>query len=171
MDGSDDGKLWLPGHALNCYEGNATLRGWLLTPGLLTERIRAAAGAGYRMTLLASRDDGATGLVREIEMGRGDVPWMFAQTRAPRATLDAHPWLATLGTRTLGEALQSHGRVTRSEFDFAKLYDDSPVVARALGRAPGTPPPLWVRRSIFRIDGLPLVLQEVFLPQIGLAPG
>jgi chorismate--pyruvate lyase len=171
MDGSDDGKLWLPGHALNCYEGNAALRDWLLTPGLLTQRIRESAGDGYRMTLVAARDEGAGGHVREIEMGCDDAVWMFAQTRVPRATLEVHPWLATLGTTTLGEALQAHGRVSRSDFDFAKLYDDSAVVARALTRAPGTPPPLWVRRSTFRVDGLPLLLQEVFLPRIGAATG
>lgn len=171
MDGSDDGKLWLPGHALNCYEGSPALRGWLLTPGLLTERIREAAGPAYRMTLVASGDDGAGGHLREIEMGCGDVPWMFARTHVPRATLAAHPWLATLGTGTLGEALQRQPRVARSEFDYAKLYDDSPVVARALERAPRASAPLWVRRSTIRVDDLPLTLQEVFLPRIGTVDG
>ncbi len=168
MDGSDDGKLWLPGHALNCYEGSPALRSWLLTPGLLTQRIRDAAGADYRMALVTARDEGAVGHVREIEMCRGEVVWMFARTTVPRATLDAHPWLATLGTTTLGEAMQAHGsRVTRSEFDYAKLYDDVTVVRRALERAGLAPQPLWVRRSVFTVDGLPLSLQEVFLPQIG----
>ena len=44
--------LWLPGTALNCYEGNAGLRSWLMTPGLLTQRIRDAAGAGFGMQVL-----------------------------------------------------------------------------------------------------------------------
>ena len=168
MDGSDDAKLWLPGHALNCYEGDAALRAWLLTPGLLTQRIREAAGADYRMALVTARDDGAAGHVREIEMRCGDTVWMFARTAVPRATLEAHPWLATLGTTTLGEAMQAHGsRVTRSDFDYAKLYDDVPVVRRALERAGLANQPLWVRRSGFTVDGLPLALQEVFLPQIG----
>lgn len=172
MDGSDDGKMWLPGHALNCYEGSPALRSWLLTPGLLTQRIREAAGPGYRMSLVAARDEGAAGHVREIEMCCGEVVWMFARTVVPRATLDVHPWLATLGTTTLGEAMQAHGaRVTRSEFDYAKLYDDSTVVRRALERARLPSQPLWVRRSSFTVDGLPLALQEVFLPQIGSAGG
>jgi chorismate--pyruvate lyase len=173
MDGSDDtgSKLWLPGHALDCYEGNAALRSWLRTPGLLTQRIRDGAGAAFRMTLVDERGDGDAGHLREIEMGCGEVPWMFARTRVPRATLERHPWLARIGTTTLGEALQAHGRVTRSEFDYARLYDDVEVVRLALGRAALTAQPLWVRRSTFHVDGLPLVLQEVFLPQIGRPGG
>jgi chorismate-pyruvate lyase len=172
MDGSDDtgSKMWLPGHALDCYEGQAALRGWLRTPGLLTQRIRESAGAGFRMTLVNESTDGAAGHVREIEMGCGTTPWMFARTRVPRATLERHPWLAQIGTATLGEALQAHGRVTRSEFDYAKLHDDVDVVRRALARAGLASQPLWVRRSTFHVDALPLTLQEVSLPQIG-SPG
>ena len=39
------------------------------------------------------------------------------------------------------------------------------------GRAGLPSQPLWVRRSTFQVDGLPLLLQEVFLPQIGLPGG
>ena len=35
--------LWLPASALGCYEGNARLRSWLTTPGLLTHRVREKA--------------------------------------------------------------------------------------------------------------------------------
>ncbi|MFM7626651.1 MAG: hypothetical protein ACKO7G_09325, partial [Gammaproteobacteria bacterium] len=44
--------LWLPGSALGCYEGDTALRSWLLTPGLLTQRIREAAGEAYSMRVL-----------------------------------------------------------------------------------------------------------------------
>ncbi len=170
MDGSDDtgSKMWLPGPALDCYEGNAALRGWLRTPGLLTQRIRESAGEGFRMTLVAETTDGDGGHRREIEMGCGTTPWMFARTRVPRATVERHPWLARIGTTTLGEALQAHGPITRSEFDYAKLYDDVDVVRRALERAALPSQPVWVRRSTFHVDASPLTLLEVFLPQIGL---
>jgi len=173
MDGSDDteSKLWLPGHALDCYEGNVALRSWLRTPGLLTQRIREAAGTGFRMTLVGERDAGPDGHLREIEMGCGATIWLFARTRVPRATLERHPWLAQIGTTTLGEALQAHGRVVRSEFDYARLPDDVGVVRSALERAGLPSQPLWVRRSTFQVDGLPLTLQEVFLPQIGSSGG
>jgi hypothetical protein len=41
--------MWLPASALNCYVGDPALRSWLLTPGLLTQRIRDAAGDGFAM--------------------------------------------------------------------------------------------------------------------------
>ena len=31
--------MWLDTRALNCYEGDAARRSWLLTPGLLTQRM------------------------------------------------------------------------------------------------------------------------------------
>ncbi len=172
MDGSDEtgSKMWLPGHALDCYEGNAVLRDWLRTPGLLTQRIRESAGDAFRMTLVTEGSDGDGGHRREIEMGCGATPWMFARTRVPHATVLRHPWLARIGTTTLGEALQAHGQVTRSEFDYAKLYDDVDVVRRALERAALPSQPLWVRRSTFQVESMPLTLLEVFLPQIG-SPG
>ena len=51
--------MWLDARALNCYEGDATRRSWLLTPGLLTQRIREAAGAGFSL-LAGAADQGCT---------------------------------------------------------------------------------------------------------------
>lgn len=183
MDASDDiAALWLPGSALGCYEGDAALRSWLLTPGLLTQRIREAAGEAYSMRVLhegpaptaAAGDDvrGATpDHLREIEMRCGGALWLHARTRVPAATLAAQPWLGRVGTRTLGEALGEHTAVLEREpFLYAMLSADAPVVARACALADIAPRPLWVRRSAFRADGAPFELEEVFLPGIGL-PG
>ena len=110
--------LWLPGSALNCYEGDAALRSWLLTPGLLTQRIRGAAGEAYSMRVLyegpAAAAAGAAPApdhLREIEMRCGAALWLYARTRVPAATLAAQPWLGRVGARTLGEALGEHHAV------------------------------------------------------------
>ena len=160
--------MWLPGTALNCYEGSAELRSWLMTPGLLTQRIRDAAGAGFGMRVLGEFAVG-TEHVREIEMSRGAAVWLFAQTRVPAATLAAQPWLARIGATPLGEALAARSAVTRSEFAYSRLYDDAAVVRRALEVAGLSPQPLWVRRSVFGLEGSPFELFEVFLPGIGTA--
>ena len=182
MDASDDiaapAALWLPGGALNCYEGDAALRSWLLTPGLLTQRIREAAGDGYAMRVLhegaapSGADHGAPSLtswhLREIEMRCDGALWLYARTRIPATTLAAQPWLGRIGERTLGEALGEHDAVLEREpFLYAMLPADAPVVARACALAGDAPRALWVRRSMFRADGAPFELEEVFLPRIG----
>ena len=173
MAASDDiaatAALWLPGNALNCYEGDATLRSWLLTPGLLTQRIRDAAGDRYAMRVLHEGPaPGGADHLREIEMRCGDALWLYACTRVPAATLAAQPWLGRVGTRTLGEALGEHeARLERDPFLFAMLPSDAPEVARACALAGGAARALWVRRSEFRADGAPFMLLEVFLPDIG----
>jgi len=171
--------LWLPGSALNCYEGDAALRSWLLTPGLLTQRIREAAGEAYSMRVLYEGPQttavgggdvlgAAPDHLREIEMRCGGALWLYARTRVPAATLAVQPWLGRVGARTLGEALGEHDAVLeRDPFLYALLAADTPVVARACAVAGCAPRALWVRRSLFRADAAPFELEEVFLPDIG----
>jgi chorismate--pyruvate lyase len=163
--------MWLPGTALGCYEGDAQLRSWLLTPGLLTQRIRAAAGKDYRMHLLGEHTTPGGGHLREIAMACGESTWLYARTQVPAATLAAQPWLARIGTVSLGEAIAARGGVQRSDFAFARLLADTGVVRRALEVAGLPPQALWVRRSTFRTGGDPATpldfdLFEVFLPDI-----
>lgn len=163
--------MWLRGTALGCYEGDSRLRSWLLTPGLLTQRIREAAGAGYRMALLGERSTADGGHLREISMSCSQTTWLYARTEVPPPTLAAHPWLARIGTLSLGEALAARGGITRSEFVFARLLPDTGVVRRALALAGLPPQALWVRRSTFRTGTDPATLPgfdlyEVFLPGI-----
>ena len=158
--------MWLPAQALNCYVGDATLRSWLLTPGLLTQRIRDAAGTGFAMHLLRE-ERVADAHWREIDMGCDGVPWMFAHTRIPAATLAAHPWLGQIGMRTLGEVLAGRPALEREEFRYAQCYPDTWLANRALQHARLPQQPLWVRHSGFRVDGAAFDLYEVFLPTIG----
>lgn len=158
--------MWLPAGALNCYVGDAELRSWLNTPGLLTQRIREAAGDGFAMHVLREQRIGDE-QIREIDMSCDGRVWMFAQTRIPAATLAQQPWLAQIGTRTLGEALAGRATLERDEFRFAQCYPDTPLVQRALTHAGLPPQPLWARHSGFRVAGAPFDLYEVFLPGIG----
>lgn len=161
-----DTHLWLPGHALNCYEGNAELRSWLLTPGLLTQRVREASAGTFGMNVLSERSEGGDHL-REIELCCAGRAWIYAQTRVPAATLAAEPWLGRIGDTPLGEALAAHGAVRRSDFEYARLYDDVDVVRDALARRGLPSQALWVRRSVFALGPHTLTLREVFLPDIG----
>ncbi len=164
-----DNHLWLPGSALNCYEGDAALRSWLLTPGLLTQRMRDTCGNAFRMNVLSERSEQGDHL-REIELCCDGVTWVYAQTRVPSATLAAEPWLARIGQTALGEALATHGATRAHETEFARLYDDVDVVRSALARRALHPQALWVRRSVFALGANTLTLREVFLPDVGRLP-
>lgn len=178
MDGSDDPRgpvtaaianpvpvHWLPAEALACYEGNAQLRSWLTTPGLLTERVRAASGPAFSLQVLAEGVyEGEH--CRAIILGTRTQAWIYAETSISDATLAQQPWLASMGEVSLGETLAAHGAV-RSDFAYARQMPDAPLVARALERTNCAPQPLWVRRSEFSVQGAPLTVQEVFLPGIG----
>jgi chorismate-pyruvate lyase len=158
--------MWLAAGALNCYESDANLRSWLITPGLLTERIRAAAGNQFRMQV---RHEGVLQgeHVREITMSCANDLWLFAHTRVPAITLETHPWLRQLGDTTLGEALATRQDLERTAPRYALLGPDAWVVERALALVNLSARNLWVRHSAFHLGRSPFDLYEIFLPGIG----
>ncbi len=164
---NDSTRMWLPAHALNCYEGDPLLRSWLMERALLTERLRRECGQAYRLHVIDESRQAAT-FVRTIELLADERPWVYAETRVPNDTLALHPWLAQLGSRPLGEWLQARGDVTRAEPEFCRAYDDDPQIGRALARARIAPQPLWVRRTHLTVAGAPFILDEIFFPYIGV---
>ncbi len=160
---------WLSGLELVAHEERSSLRSWLLTPGLLTQRIRAAAGEDFSMSVLREQTT-ASGHEREIDMRCAGAVWLFAHTRIPAPTLSAQPWLGQIGNAALGEALAAHGDSKRSDFQYARCSADHWLVHRALQHASLTPQSLWVRRSVITVTGFAFSLYEVFLPAIGERP-
>ncbi len=165
-EASTTSTLWLPGSALHCYESSLRLRDWLLTPGLLTERIRSAAGDRFSMRVLCENAHGDEHL-REIVMCCELRIWLFAQTRIPSNTLLLHPWLGHIGNNTLGAALAKHSDTTRSDFSYSRLLPDTQIIADALRHSALPSQALWVRRSEFSVARAPFSLYEVFIPTIG----
>lgn len=158
------------------------LRSWLAEPGLLTARIRELCGDRMRFHMLAplreiqlsdelearlgGRDHG--GLVREIEFRCRDERIVYAQTVLPGSTVRAHPWLRELGDSPIGESLRrAGGAVQREPLEYASLPPEHDL-ARAASEdsrdARGAA--LWARRAIYRLEGLPILVQEVFLPAL-----
>ena len=156
------------------------LAGWLVDPGLLTDRIRVQSGAPHGLSIVDERlgflgaeqrtlleAPVASCFVREVELLAGRHPWIFAQTLVPDRTLELHPWLAELGRTPLGEMLGGVAGLERGPFEFATLPPQHPLAARALRTRPGAPDVLWARRSWFALGGRRLLVQEVFLPEFG----
>ena len=164
----------------------AALLNWLAEPGLLTARVREYFGEEMRFrmlgplrpaplaeaiqTRLAVHDDSC--LLREIEFCRGAVRIIFAQTILPASTVNSFPWLRDLGEAPLGEALRSSDELlTRDPLEYRALDRTHGLAraARATGAGAGSALAdglLWARRAVYRLAGRPILVQEVFLPEL-----
>jgi fumarylpyruvate hydrolase len=155
------------------------LLSWLAEPGMLTARVRALCGPAMEFRRLGRlRDaelstslrerlqvDDATCLLREVEFCASSGRIVFAQTVLPASTVDRYPWLRELGDSPLGEALrQVDAPLEREPLEYAELPAGHPLVQAA--RCDGADMALWARRAVYRLDGLPILVQEVFLPEL-----
>jgi fumarylpyruvate hydrolase len=169
---------WSPLAAVAAHAPQELLS-WLAEPGLLTARVRALCGAAMVFRRLGElraaplpaslrqRLGVADGdcLLREIEFCAAAGRLVFAQTVLPEATLARHPWLRELGDSPLGESLrQSDQPLEREPLEYAELAPDDPLAAAAGAGSAGQP--LWARRAVYRLGGLPILVQEVFLPEL-----
>src|SRR5690606_34363679 len=106
-------------------------------------------------------------LVREVILACGAVPVVFAHSIARPRDLRG-PWraLSRLGNRPLGEALFHDPRVRRHPLRYRRLTLRDPLHARACRLLGRRLPAVWARRSLFEFRGAPLLVTEVFLPEL-----
>jgi chorismate--pyruvate lyase len=155
-------------------------RAWLTDRGSLTARIRARC-PGVRVHVLfqglrrPDRDERfvfrkgsrTRVLVREVLLVCRDVPVVFAHTVLdPEAVCG--PWrsVTKLGNRPLGAALFADPRIHRHPLRVRKIgwhHELHRRVTQHIVTAPGS---LWARRSLFRLHNSPILVTEVFLPEI-----
>ncbi len=136
------------------------MRSWLAETGSLTKRLKACCPDGFALEVLAERDGAldaadaaAMGLapdvaarIREVNLLCDGEPRIHARSVLPHTTLEgAGSALAGLGTRPLGDAL----------FALAGL-ERGPIEIAHTGHG-------WARRSVFRVDGAPVLVGEWFL--------
>jgi len=155
-------------------------RSWLGDRGSLTQRLTAAC-PGFRVERLRQQrarpfaDEcaalglrrGERALVREALLLCGDTPLVYAHSVIPLAGLRG-PWraLAGLGHQPLGAALFADPRIERQPLRWRALDDRHPLYRQAGRCLPGLPSRLWARRSLFSLEGRPILVTEVFLPEV-----
>ncbi|MGE5027795.1 MAG: chorismate--pyruvate lyase family protein [Betaproteobacteria bacterium] len=155
-------------------------RPWLLDRGSLTQRIcdRCAAFSvrhvrqRHGMAMPSERrivalKHHSRALLRDVFLYCGETPVVFAHSVLPAASLGGS-WqsLGRLGDRPLGAALFSNPRVHRTPLHFKKLNPRDPLFRLACTVLPDRPASLWARRSLFYLQGRPILVTEVFLPGI-----
>lgn len=152
---------------------------WLPLEGSLTAEVRAVSAEfsvfrvqeGWQRPYLD--ESGAIGVLqrqrvwtRDVLLCDGRRPLVFAHSVVAEIDLPRWPCLRGLGNRPLGEVLFQHHGVKRSHLVFRRL-DARHALYHAARKASGvTAAGLWARRSVFVLHGSPLLVTEVFLPEL-----
>ena len=106
-------------------------------------------------------------LIREVLLYCGDTPVIFARTVIPVKTLTGpQRQLAHLGNRPLGEFLFAQPALQRDAMEVTALTNGHQLYDSAVQNLHKRPDQLWARRSIFRLRHKPLLVAEVFLPDL-----
>ncbi|MCU7915956.1 MAG: chorismate lyase [Candidatus Thiodiazotropha sp. (ex Gloverina cf. vestifex)] len=157
---------------------------WLRDSGSLTRKVIKACDHGcFRVRLLhqgwgrplnserkvMKTRRGVITLVREVELLCDEQPWVFARTLIPATSLQRSVRrLTQLGEKPLGAVLFSDPKVHRGVTQIARLQPKHPLFDAACIHIDDRPEMLWARRTMFYLAGRPLLVNEIFLPDIPL---
>ena len=153
---------------------------WLHTDGSLTLRIQQRcdhfsvrnvhnrlATAAYDETALLGLPAQQKIYTREVFLHADGKPVVYAHSVvAARHLCGAWHALRNLGNRPLGALLFAHPLVQRSALHFHALKPNHPLYRRAAFALDMPPHKLWARRSLFILNNAPLLVTEIFLPDI-----
>lgn len=153
---------------------------WLRDHGSLTQRIVQHCG---RFSVCNVRDGWAR-IARDESALLGVAPQQLAWSREVFLCADGQPvvfahsacaaselrgaWQAVrrLGNRPLGALLFAHPLIERQPLHYQALHARHPLYRRAASVLAVNPDRLFARRSLFYLDNSPLLVTEVFLPDI-----
>ena len=169
-----------PGWLTRPFRAPRALRGWLSDRGSLTRRLKARypdfgvtlVGCGFTppypdeaLALRLSPHNRA--YVRDVLLVGGGQARVFAHSVLPRSSLRGG-WcgITRLGTRPLGETLFTDRRIRRLALAARRVDARHPLYRAARRNTGVSVRDLWARRSVFCLDGRPLLVTEVFLPAI-----
>lgn len=111
---------------------------------------------------------GEIAVVREVELLVDGVPWVFARTVIPASSLHGpNKRLTMLGTKPLGEVLFADPRTHRVVMEIASLRPRHNLYQKAVNHVETKPERLWGRRTLFELSGSHLLVNEIFLPELG----
>lgn len=175
---------WQPSHAVDRFRLPQHLIPWLLDRASLTHRVQQACGGTFRVEVLGqgwqrpereerlalSMRRNTLAMVREVRLLCDEQLWVFARTVVPLRTLSgAQRRLGELGSRPLGALLFTDRSLERGELELARIRPGQRLFAAATAGIKPTPGEVWARRSVFFVRGKPLLVQELFLPELRLS--
>jgi chorismate--pyruvate lyase len=159
----------------------ARLYPWLADTGSLTTRLLAAChgefrvrvlGQGWGRALTSERrllglSRSGLALIREVELQCEEEAWVFARTVIPAASLKGPARrLTLLGDRPLGAVLFADPATQRGRTEVARFDTRHALYQDAVGHRELSAASLWGRRTLFTFQGKPLLVNELFLPDL-----
>lgn len=141
---------------------------WLVDSGSLTQRLIKKSHGDFKVEVvkqgwfLPTRSEAKAlnmrsrqfALVREVRLKGNGKDWVYARSIIPAPTLTGRQrQLRMLGNSSLGHLLFSDPSMKRGplQISYLKLNDSRK---------------LWARRSVFFLSNKPLLVCEVFLPEL-----
>jgi chorismate--pyruvate lyase len=172
---------WKPARQVLRSQVPDGLLDWLLDTASLTRRIQLACTGVFRVRVLEqgwgrprSDERAALGmrpderaLIRQVQLRCDEQAWVYARTVIPMATLTGRQRrLAHLGSKPLGAVLFADPGMRREPVQVACIRRGQPLYEAACRDLRNRPAEIWGRRSVFRLAGKPLLVAEIFLPEL-----
>ncbi|MDC3248623.1 chorismate lyase [Porticoccaceae bacterium] len=168
--------LWRQMASVSDYRVPAQLRPWLSDTGSLTQRLMDACDNRLKVQVLRQNlgvprlserralklPQRRLALIREVLLLGGGTAWVYARSIIPLSTLTGRlRSLRQLDNRPLGALLFSEPSMCREPVEVACFNSPTSQMPAVLA---AYQPPMWARRSVFRLDHKPLLVSEIFLP-------
>lgn len=159
----------LPSHRWLKDEGSLTRRVICACPGQFSVRVlrQGLARPLESERQLLGMQRGEQALLREVQLQCDQAPWVFARTLIPGSSLVGRARrLAFLGSKPLGAVLFADPATHRGALEMACLRPGDMLFHKALQDTDCDAAELWGRRTVFFYAGKPLLVNEIFLPDI-----
>ncbi|MEE9422628.1 MAG: chorismate lyase [Gammaproteobacteria bacterium] len=173
--------VWRPENQWLRYRLADTLRSWLMDTGSLTQRIKQHCQGCFRVQVLdqgwgyPGQDERSVlhisprqrVIIRQVQLLCDGKPWVFARTIIPVSTLQGpQRRLQFLGDRPLGAYLFSDPSMRRGSVEMACISRQHALYVPAVTGIKTKPAHIWGRRSVFHVSNKPLLVCEMFLPDL-----
>ena len=156
---------------------------WLSDTGSLTQKIEKAIGQKLEVQVLRDCPQSLNSdesryfhlkirrcRVREVLLCANNIPLVMAHSVIPTlSSSGSNHGVLRLGTKPLGAVLFAKTRMhskAKPPRDIARLDKGSALWKKGSKHFSGLSSPLWARRTLYRLKGHPILVNEIFLPEL-----
>lgn len=156
---------------------------WLSDTGSLTQKIEGLIGQKLEVRVLRDSPQSLNSdesryfhfrirrcRVREVLLCSNGVPLVMAHSVIPTLSASgSNHSILRLGTKPLGAVLFSNTRKqskAKPRREMTRLNKRSELWKKCRRHYPAISSPIWARRTLYRLKGHPILVNEIFLPEL-----